>query len=185
MLPKPSAQPSRSRTRFLILGLLREGPLSGYAIARLTQLRFRDLWRESYGQIYPELGRLAEKGLVSELPGEGTRGRRSWALTDKGAAALKAWLEEAESSDQARLETLLKVSFASAAPGSLERTLSAFRAKIAAELEGLERMETELRSVPDPHKNHQCALMTIDLEIATYRAWVDWAKRYPMGHAPR
>jgi PadR family transcriptional regulator, regulatory protein AphA len=178
MSRKDVRSPNRSRTRYLILGLLREGPLSGYDIARITKLRFRFFWSESYGQIYPELGRLARDGLATELPASEPRGRRSWAITEAGSRALETWLEEPEAADSARLETVLKAYFAAASPGSLAKILGGFRARLAEDLATLERMEAELRSIPDPHRNHQHALMTAELGLVTYRAWMDWAERW-------
>jgi PadR family transcriptional regulator, regulatory protein AphA len=169
-----------SKTRFLILGLLSEGPLSGYDIARTTKLRFRFFWSESYGQIYPELRRLAEAGLVGEGEAEGSRGRKTWILTEAGSLALKSWLEEdREVSDIARFETLLKAYFSFvASPGTLGRILGGFEERLSADIAAMEGMEAQLRGIPDPQGNHDYALMILELGLATYRTWKDWAARW-------
>jgi len=169
-----------SKTRFLILGLLSEGPLSGYDIARTTKLRFRFFWSESYGQIYPELRRLAEEGLIGEGNAEGSRGRKTWILTEAGSLALKSWLEEdKEVSDIARFETLLKAYFSFAAsPGTLGRILGGFEERLSAEIAAMEGMEDQLHDIPDPQGNHDYALMVLELGLATYRTWKDWAERW-------
>jgi PadR family transcriptional regulator, regulatory protein AphA len=172
---KPS---SGSRTRYLILGLLGEGQMSGYDIARLTKLRFRFFWSESYGQIYPELRRLAAEGLVVEAEEGGPRGRRSWSLTASGRSALGSWLGEAGASDGARLETLLKVSFAFAGgPGTLAKVLREFREKLESDIADLEAMESQLKAAPDHHGNHRFPLMSLEFGLSTYRCWKDWAER--------
>jgi DNA-binding PadR family transcriptional regulator len=78
--------------RYALLGLLAEGPASGY---ELTQ-RFGEgigsfAWTAGHSQIYPELARLVADGLV-EVVAEGPRGRRDHALTDPGREALRTWL---------------------------------------------------------------------------------------------
>ncbi len=78
--------------RFALLGLLAEGPASGY---ELTQ-RFGEgigsfAWTAGHSQIYPELARLVADGLV-EVVAEGPRGRRDHAVTDAGREALRTWL---------------------------------------------------------------------------------------------
>ncbi len=55
------------KTRFVILGLLNEEPLSGYDIKKIIDIRMSFFWQESYGQIYPELGKLREEGLIEQV----------------------------------------------------------------------------------------------------------------------
>jgi len=169
---------SRSRTRYLILGLLGEGPMSGYDISQLTKLRFRFFWSESYGQIYPELARLAAEGLIDEAAGGGSRGKRVWKSTRAGKAALAAWLKNGESVDSVRLETVLKAYFAFAAPGAFGKNLARFSGSLERDIAALEEAEAQLRSIPDPHHNHAYALATVDFGLATYRAWKKWAGRW-------
>jgi PadR family transcriptional regulator, regulatory protein AphA len=173
-----TANQTGSRTRFLILGLLSEGPMSGYDLVKITRLRFRFFWSESYGQVYPELRRLAEEGLVAQGAERGPRGKSTWTVTAKGRAALRAWLEAPECSDQARLESVLKAYFSFAAPGSLESILELFGTRLSEDIAALEGMGRELRAIPDPHKNHQYPLMTIELGLAIYSACRDWAARW-------
>jgi len=173
----PSKQ-SGSRTRFLILGLLAEGAMSGYDLVKITRFRFRFFWSESYGQVYPELRRLAQEGLVAPGEERGSRGKRTWAITAKGRTTLRAWLESPDCSDQARLESVLKAYFSFAAPGSLDAILEGFTSKLDADIAALGEMEKELRSIPDHHDNHQYPLMTIELGLALYSACRDWAARW-------
>ncbi|HEX3804029.1 MAG TPA: PadR family transcriptional regulator, partial [Solirubrobacteraceae bacterium] len=66
---------SLSPTAYVILGMVSEQPRSGYEIKATVDGTTRFFWAASYGQIYPELKRLAEAGLVvgSDAP---TGGRR-------------------------------------------------------------------------------------------------------------
>ena len=51
-------------TAYVILGMLAWRPMSGYDIKATVDRSTRLFWAASYGQIYPELRRLAEAGLV-------------------------------------------------------------------------------------------------------------------------
>ena len=53
-----------SPTAYVILGMLAWGPLSGYDIKAVVDRSVRFFWAASYGQIYPELKRLSEAGLI-------------------------------------------------------------------------------------------------------------------------
>ena len=52
------------QTDYVILGLLSEAPLSGYAIKKIVDLRFRFFWSESFGQIFPALRALPEGAII-------------------------------------------------------------------------------------------------------------------------
>ena len=81
-------------TAYVILGILNLGPHSGYDIKQLADLSTRHFWATSYGQIYPELKRLSESGLIkSEDASKGTRQRTLYHLTAKGKQTLHTWVE--------------------------------------------------------------------------------------------
>src|SRR5690242_7825213 len=77
----------------VVLGLLSLGPRSGYDINTVVDRSTRFFWAASYGQIYPELKRLEEEGLVEgEDQPNGGRNRRVYSLTAAGREALHDWL---------------------------------------------------------------------------------------------
>jgi DNA-binding PadR family transcriptional regulator len=96
-------------TARVILGLLAWEPRTGYDIKRVTDFSTRFFWGASYGQIYPELKRLAAAGLVraSDEP-RGAVQRRVYELTAAGRRAVAAWLSEPEEIFEYRDEGLLK-----------------------------------------------------------------------------
>jgi len=175
----------QGRTKFLILGLLAEGPLSGYDIRMITLRRFRFFWSESFGQIYPCLRHLAAEGSIEKLMSAG-RGKTTWAITEAGRRALGAWLAEEAQAETARFEAILKYYFSWAAGEEAGlRLLHAFRERQEANLAELELFRGELLSIPDPQGNHDLALDTLELGIATYRAWRDWAASTLAGGSSR
>ena len=79
-----------SKTSYVILGMLRTRAHTGYEIKALVDDSTRFFWAASYGQIYPELKRLEEAGLVEgeSVPQDGRR-RRAYSLTAAGREALQ------------------------------------------------------------------------------------------------
>jgi PadR family transcriptional regulator, regulatory protein AphA len=97
----------------VILGFLSLGPRSGYDIKSAVDRSTRFFWAASYGQLYPELRRLEQEGLIEgEDSPTGGRGRRVYQLTEAGRVALKEWLFSAELTIELRDESLLRLFFA-------------------------------------------------------------------------
>jgi PadR family transcriptional regulator AphA len=115
-----------SPTAYVILGMLGWRPMSGYEIKSIVDESTRFFWAASYGQIYPELRRLAAAELIEgkESP-HGGRRRNVYRLTPAGRQELRAWLDADPEVFELRDEALLKLFFADAtggesAPGTLE-----------------------------------------------------------------
>jgi PadR family transcriptional regulator, regulatory protein AphA len=103
---------------YMVLGMLRLGATSGYAIKKAADASTSAIWPVSLAQVYPELARLEEHGLVTrhEDP-HGARTRSSYELTEKGEEALLAWLRSSrEAPVQVRVEGLLRFFFIDALP---------------------------------------------------------------------
>jgi PadR family transcriptional regulator, regulatory protein AphA len=96
--------------RHAVLGLLSEGPASGYDLMKLFDVSLSNVWPATQSQLYAELGKLAEAGLVS-VAAEGPRGRKEYALTDQGLAELRRWIIEVEPVRVGRSDMLLRVFF--------------------------------------------------------------------------
>jgi DNA-binding PadR family transcriptional regulator len=162
----------------LILGLLAEGSATGYDIRRITAIRYRFFWSESYGQIYPGLRRLSEEGLVRLVESEDEgRGRRLYEITDAGRAALSAWIDSPSGPELVRSEALLKLYFISEGPeGALRDRLVEFRDEARQSLSLFEAAKRELLSISDPHGDHAHALRTVRLGLATCEVRLNWAE---------
>lgn len=104
----------------MVLGMLRLGATSGYAIKKAADASTNSFWPVSLAQVYPELARLEEHGLVTrhEDP-QGARARSAYELTDDGEAALVEWLRAPQETQiQFRVEGMLRFFFADALPKS-------------------------------------------------------------------
>ena len=94
--------------RHALLGLLHEGPASGYDLMQIFKLSLHNTWPATQGQVYTELGKLADAGLLS-VRANGSRGRKEYTLTDAGLAELRRWLLETEPELNPRVDTMLRV----------------------------------------------------------------------------
>jgi DNA-binding PadR family transcriptional regulator len=101
---------------YLILGMVRLGATSGYAIKKATDASTHAFWPTSLAQVYPELAQLEQAGLLQrqEDP-RGARARAQYSLTEPGRNALLAWLASTrEPPVKVRDEGLLRLFFADA-----------------------------------------------------------------------
>jgi len=135
-----------SPTARVILGLLGIEPMSGYEIKTFVDNSTRFFWAASYGQIYPELRRLAEAGLIAgEDQSQGGRKRTVYSLTDAGREALAEWHASGDPIQEARDETLLKMFFADVVGGdAVERSLEEkrdYHREVAERLRAVEQAE--------------------------------------------
>lgn len=97
--------------------MLRLGSRTGYDIKQKIEISTRFFWGASYGQIYPELRRLEDEGLIEgEDASNGARGRRTYKLTAAGHEALRAWLLGSTTTVELRDESLLRLFFADNLP---------------------------------------------------------------------
>ena len=100
-----SPRPRRRRfgaeaLKILVLHLLKEEPRHGYDLIKAIENLSAGLYSPSPGMIYPMLNMLADEGLITEVAGE--EGRRRYAITDAGRAAL----DEAEAQLKDALQRL-------------------------------------------------------------------------------
>src|SRR4051794_6119199 len=137
-----------SPTAKVILGMVRLGRRTGYEIKQLVDVSVRFFWAASYGQIYPELRRLEDAGLLTgEDAASNGRRRRAYELTERGEEALDAWLRsDAPPLFEMRDEALLKAFFSDGA--RVEPRLAnarAMRARHESVSAGLRSIEPDAR----------------------------------------
>jgi len=136
-------------TAYVILGFVRNEPRSGYEIKALVDNSTRFFWAASYGQIYPELKRLSEAGLIvgKDVP-TGGRKRTVYEITADGEEELRAWLRQPPQTFEMRDEGLLKLFFANALPRAdaveILRSMKAQRLAVNERLRAIEQLKGEL-----------------------------------------
>jgi DNA-binding PadR family transcriptional regulator len=163
-----------SATAYVILGFVRNEPRSGYEIKAVVDKSTRFFWAASYGQIYPELKRLADTGLIvgSDVP-TGGRKRTVYEITADGADELRAWLREEPETFEMRDEGLLKLFFADALPReealAILRSMRARRLEVNKQLQDLKELKGEIE---DPFP---MIVLEGGLEFTAWFA--DWCER--------
>jgi PadR family transcriptional regulator, regulatory protein AphA len=160
-------------TAYVILGMLNGGPKSGYEIKALVDDSTRFFWAASYGQIYPELHRLAEAGLIegTDAP-TGERKRTIFRITSAGQAELRKWLREPPQTFELREEGLLKLFFSAALPPSeAAKTLEAMRDYRLGVVSRLREIE------PKAIAAGGFALMVLRCGIEFNEWFADWCER--------
>jgi DNA-binding PadR family transcriptional regulator len=81
--------------RHSLLGLLADEPMSGYDLAKRFRASLWHAWYAQHSQIYPELARLLEQGLI-RTEETGSRGRKTYAITEAGLEEVRRWMAEFE-----------------------------------------------------------------------------------------
>jgi PadR family transcriptional regulator, regulatory protein AphA len=144
-----------SPTAYVVLGMLRLGLRTGYDIKQLVDKSTRFFWAASYGQIYPELKKLEEQGLVEGAADpQGGRRRRAYELTAQGEQALDEWLRAPDTAGvEMRDPALLKLFFADglapADAAAIARAAAERHAAVVATLEQLDPPAGTTRTVRD------------------------------------
>lgn len=163
-----------SPTAYVILGMVSREPRSGYEIKAAVDNTTRFFWAASYGQIYPELKRLSEAGLVEGVDAsQGDRKRTRYAITADGKAELKDWLRKPPEASEMREEGLLKLFFSGVLkPAEAVETLRTMRRHRLALSERLRSLEPEKTELEDPFP-----LMVLRAGIEFNEWFAEWCER--------
>jgi PadR family transcriptional regulator, regulatory protein AphA len=165
-------------TAYVILGMVSREPRSGYEIKALVDDTTRFFWAASYGQIYPELKRLSEAGLVEgrDEP-RGERRRTVYAITADGEDELRDWLRRPPETFEMREEGLLKLFFAGVLPpeeaAQILRAMRRYRLELAERLRAIEpKAQEKVDTAADPYP-----LMVLRGGIEFNEWFADWCER--------
>lgn len=95
---------------YAILSLLAMRAGTGYELARGMKAPIGYMWTASHSQIYPELIRLQDHGLVTStvIAGPGPRDTKRYTITPEGLRELEAWADS-PLTEVARSELMLRV----------------------------------------------------------------------------
>ena len=157
-------------TAAALLGLLRDGPQTGYALAQRAQAELGDFWTVTRSQVYRELAAMATRGLV-QAEQSGARDARPYRLTDDGSAAFAAWLHADPGPDVVRIPLLLRLAFVDALdPARLAAMVAAQRAEHDARLAGYEQSEAAALAAGATDRQ----LATLRFGLAYERAALSW-----------
>jgi PadR family transcriptional regulator, regulatory protein AphA len=172
-----------SATGKVILGMVAARPRSGYEIKRLVDNSARFFWAASYGQIYPELKRLEDSGLITGSDAsQGARQRTVYKVTAKGRRAAQAWIEREPQVFELRDEGLLELFFAGSIDPTRTAEIARERAAVAAEtaatLRSLEeQIEEKGRHEGPEHRPDAGSLTVLRYGIEMNEWAAEWFER--------
>ena len=170
------------KTRFVILGLLKEENLSGYEMKRIIDKRMSFFWQESFGQIYPELNKMTGEGLVEVFnigSEENTKREKiKYKITSKGEEELKKWMEEENEKDTVRSEFLLKMYLTTPEnKEEMRRNIIKFKEQSEEKLELFNLYESQLKQMIGVHSNHRQILYVLNLGIRQAKLYIEWSEQ--------
>ncbi|MEV5327312.1 PadR family transcriptional regulator [Nonomuraea sp. NPDC052634] len=164
--------------RHAVLGLLSEGSASGYDLMKLFDLSLANVWPATQSQLYSELGKLAEAGLV-DVTAEGPRGRKEYTITEKGLAELRHWLTEVPPARVLRSDMLLRVFFLGrVSPEEAKAYLSGQAELARKQLEQIESIRGLVENGTDNLSVYGRLVLEYGHRLArSQQEWAEWAQK--------
>jgi len=163
----------------VLLGLLTVSPMSGYDLGQNIRTSVGFFWNESYGQIYPNLKKLAAGGFVSSKSErqKGKPDRRIYSITKKGRERLAAWMAVKPQPEIARNELLLKLFFGvQVAPETLIGFVAEMVERERSYALKFRQIEKELLAQEEQYPDLPYWIMTArfgQLELDAHLAWAE------------
>lgn len=165
--------------RYAVLGLLSRQEMSGYDLAQRFSQQVSHFWDAHHTQIYRELQKLEEEGLVRfQLVEQTDRpDKKSYAITERGMEELLAWLSaKPKPPKKMKNEMLLRVSLFHLIPPEL--AISYIKESRAVFAEALPQMEEWKRLYygENPPDELLGEFLTLDFGLRFVRTWIDWCE---------
>jgi DNA-binding PadR family transcriptional regulator len=160
-----------------ILGLLTVRPMSGYDLKKAIDISLNFFWSESFGQLYPQLKKLKEDGLIALLPQQEPSGRekKTYEITAQGRDVLAAWILQNPVIRPQRDGLLLKMFFATEGdPRAIRNHCVKSRAEAVALLQRYEAIDAELRDISEDRDKAKYWRMTLKLGISQTQNYIGW-----------
>ncbi|MFC4258167.1 PadR family transcriptional regulator [Marinobacter lacisalsi] len=166
--------------KYAVLAALHEQPATGYDLTRNFRTRMANVWNASHQQIYRELAKMTEEGLleVEEVPQESRPDRKLYRLSDAGTASLATWLAEPQGRPPTRDPLLVKLFGGDLVdPASLREEIERHRRNWQEELGRYQDIEAEYFSKPEQvpfrFRLQHLALRKGILAMEANLAWAD------------
>ncbi|BBY26370.1 PadR family transcriptional regulator [Mycolicibacterium sediminis] len=161
--------------RFAALGLLAQHPGSGYDLLRRFELSMANVWPATQSQLYGELNKLADGGLI-EVTDIGPRGRKEYRVTEAGRAELVRWITAPEADPPMRRPDLLRVFLLGELPAETARTYAVdFAEHAASELARLQHLRDSFEWGADDADFYGRAALEFGLrDAAMEERWAQW-----------
>lgn len=172
--------------RYALLGVLEARPMTGYELAQFFGQSAAWVWSAPHSNIYPELRRLEDEGLLTgttDLRGEKLE-RRVYTLTELGLAKLLKWAVTEPTPSYLRDPLLVKVGFLDLAePTEAAVMLRNFISQQDDLIDGWEEHVVQLREREAPllkerlkHRPEQIHQAVAELKANAFQGLIDVAR---------
>jgi PadR family transcriptional regulator, regulatory protein AphA len=162
--------------RHALLGALADEPRSGYGLLKHFQQSLAYAWPASHSQIYPELARLLEDGLI-EQTASGARGSKTYAVTPAGREEIRRWLRETEPDRRVRSDAALRTFFLwILEPEEAEGQIEGERTYWRGILDELKHIREEPTGTGRKARAFRIALEGGIRSVETRLEWLEWAQ---------
>ncbi|MFD1021013.1 PadR family transcriptional regulator [Thalassobacillus hwangdonensis] len=168
----------KNYTQYALLGLLTTGYHTGYTMKQMIDGSLNHFWKISYGQIYPTLKLLVDKGYaeVSVASQQGKPDKKEYFITTSGEAYLKQWLEQpVHELPIEKNELLLKLFFSRQQDHSTTITqIEIYYEKLVERCDTYEGIKKMILAESCQHKDAPFWIITLDYGISTTQAAMEW-----------
>ena len=166
-----------------LLGLLNHGPMSGYDLKKMLDHPMGFFWAAQMSQIYRELNKLEEKGLVKSViePQEKRPDRKVYQLTKEGQETFLHWLNKFPDrlSEIYRSRFLMRIFFSSKIKlDELAFEIKRYKKEIEEQLEYLNKVEQWIKDYSREKKFKEHAFywnLIVKKEYKSCVAEIEWA----------
>ncbi len=162
--------------RYSILGLLHYTPMHGYRLKEHLERNFGHMWSINYGQIYPNLKKMKDEGLISmqEEIRQGEKGppRKRYSITEAGRCVFQEWLTASPEGSMLLRDPFL-MRFVFFGFGRTEQAVEAMEEQIDVYGKQLARRYTNLQRWE--HSSIYVKMMA-DLGVRMNEMFLDWLK---------
>ncbi|MEM9691881.1 MAG: PadR family transcriptional regulator [Myxococcota bacterium] len=165
--------------REAILACLTVEPMSGYDLAKYFDNSIGFFWHASHPQIYRELKKLRDEGLVeaTEVVQSGKPNRIEYALRRAGRKALRHWSREATSPPPVKDDLLVRLyALDDIDLGALRQQLITRRAHHAERLARYETIQKRHFSGAVEDGVRLGRLLGLELGLRYERGWLEWCE---------
>lgn len=168
-----------NKTQYALLGILTQFESSGYEMKKFIETAIGFFWSESFGQIYPNLKRLEQQGLIRQARTVEAKGsdRIVYAITPSGRRKLREWLAKPAEPLAERNELLLKLFFGSQLdPQGIETHIDGARANAEHLLTVYDAIEKKIAARKDDSADYPFWRLTLEYGIQRAKMDLLWAK---------
>lgn len=159
--------------------MLETGEGTGYGIAKKFQGTFGYFWNASHQQVYQELGKLSNDGLVEfdSVEQVGKPDKKIYRITEKGHGELVGWIEQPMELPKVKDELMVRLVVGHLVdPVVLEKQMQRQRDLHMEKLTALKEFEQEhfLNKKPmSPHR--RLRYLTLKRGIEIHETWIKWS----------